>query len=502
MTTELPPAGTVHPASVARWTDRKRYLWLIGLVAPSLTGIALLGWSLTGKGLWLWAGPIFVFGIVPLLDLVMGLDPSNPPDEVIEALENDRYYRWVTYAYIPLQYAGFLAGMWVIATKDLGPLGTIGLSITIGLVGGIGINTAHELGHKRPEHERWLAKIALAQTAYGHFFIEHNRGHHVRVATAEDPASARFGEHLYGFWWRTVLGSARSAWRLEKRRLARSGQHPWRLSNDNLNAWLMTVALWSGLLLWLGWRIVPALLLQAVVGILLLEVVNYLEHYGMLRQQIRRGDRLVYERVDPRHSWNSNNLVTNLLLYHLQRHSDHHAHPVRRYQVLRHYEESPALPTGYAGMILLALLPPVWRRVMDRRVLSHVGGDMSRVNVHPRARAQMAVTGPSVGPVEPGGPGSAVEVTASAASAGVGTLVVAARCPGCGYRYDVAQGDPREGLPAGTPWSRVDPDLECPDCGVRTAGEFVLERLGRPKEPGDSLRPLRPGCAAPPHRAR
>lgn len=272
-------------------------------------------------------------------------------------MENDRYYRWVTYAYIPLQYAGFIAGMWFIATKNLGTLGVVGLSITIGLVGGTGINTAHELGHKRPDHERWLAKIALAQTAYGHLFIEHNRGHHVRVATAEDPTSSRLGEHLYEFWVRTVIGSARSAWRLERRRLARSGQHPWRLTNDNLNPWLMTVVLWAGVLLWLGWRVLPALLLQAAVGILLLEVVNYLEHYGMLRQRIRRGDRLVYERVDPRHSWNSNNLMTNLLLYHLQRHSDHHAHPVRRYQVLRHYEESPALPTGYAGMILLALLP-------------------------------------------------------------------------------------------------------------------------------------------------
>ena len=192
--------------------------------------------------------------IVPAIDLFAGLDRSNPPDDVIEALEQDRYYRWITYLFLPIQYVGFVAAMYLIARGD--PLGIggelplyakIGLAVSIGCIGGIGINTAHELGHKKESNERWLSKIALAQSFYGHFYIEHNRGHHVRVATPEDPASSRVGESFYQFWPRTVLGSLRSAWRIEKRRYARKKQHPFRIGNDVLNAWLMSLVLWGAL---------------------------------------------------------------------------------------------------------------------------------------------------------------------------------------------------------------------------------------------------------------
>ena len=273
-------------------------------------------------------------------------------------------------------------------TGDLGlsTFDKIGLAISIGCIGGIGINTAHELGHKKEANERWLSKIALAQVAYGHFYIEHNRGHHVRVATPEDPASSRLGENFYQFWPRTVIGSLKSAWRIEKRRYARKKQHPFRLGNDVLNAWVMTAVLWGAMIAWLGVGIAPYLVLQAVVGFSLLEVVNYMEHYGMLRQKVGVGERQRYERVLPGHSWNSNNIATNVLLYHLQRHSDHHANPTRRYQALRDFEESPVLPTGYAGMIVLAIVPAVWRRVMDQRVVSHFGGDVSLANISPRKR--------------------------------------------------------------------------------------------------------------------
>ena len=336
-----------------------------------------------------------ILGIVPAIDLVAGLDRSNPPDDVIEALEQDRYYRWITYLFLPIQYVGFLGAMavvggWdafgVLADMPLTTIDKIGLAISIGCIGGIGINTAHELGHKKEANERWLSKIALAQVFYGHFYIEHNRGHHVRVATPEDPASARLGENFYQFWPRTVGGSLKSAWRLEKRRLARRKQSPWRLDNDVLNAWLMSLALWVAVVAAFGLEVAPYLVIQAVVGFSLLEVVNYMEHYGMLRQKVGEGDRQRYERVLPGHSWNSNNIATNVLLYHLQRHSDHHANPTRRYQTLRDFEESPVLPTGYAGMIVLAIVPAVWRRVMDQRVVDHFGGDVSLANISPRKR--------------------------------------------------------------------------------------------------------------------
>jgi alkane 1-monooxygenase len=283
----------------------------------------------------------------------------------------------------------------LIARGDLSVVDKIGLAITVGTIGGIGINTAHELGHKKESHERWLSKIALAQSFYGHFYIEHNRGHHVRVATPEDPASSRVGENFYRFWPRTVWGSLRSAWQLEKKRYARRGQHPFRIGNDVLNAWLMSAVLWAAMLAWLGLGIVPYLVVQAVVGFSLLEVVNYMEHYGMLRQRTGADGTGRYERVNPSHSWNSNNIATNVLLYHLQRHSDHHANPTRRYQSLRDYEESPVLPTGYAGMILLAIVPAVWRRIMDPRVLAHFDGDMSRANLAPTKRAKILARYPT-----------------------------------------------------------------------------------------------------------
>src|SRR6476469_6657352 len=271
--------STVPSGSTELWTDKKRYLWLIGLVVPSLAFIGYGMWALTGWGVWFWIGPIVILVVVPAIDLVTGLDRSNPPDDVIEALEKDRYYRWITYLFLPIQYAGFVAAFWLVGTGDLTWAQQLGLATSIGAIGGIGINTAHELGHKRESHERWLSKVALAQVFYGHFYIEHNRGHHVRVATPEDPASSRLGENFYKIWPRTVGGSLRSAWRLEKRRLARRKQSPWRLDNDVLNAWVMSVVLWAVVVAAFGIGVLPYLVIQAVVGFSLLEVVNYMEHY-------------------------------------------------------------------------------------------------------------------------------------------------------------------------------------------------------------------------------
>ncbi|HWX46021.1 MAG TPA: alkane 1-monooxygenase, partial [Solirubrobacteraceae bacterium] len=272
------------------------------------------------------------------------------------------------------------------SSGKLSTLDAIGLTLTVGVVSGIAINTAHELGHKRASVERWLSKVALAQSAYGHFFIEHNRGHHVRVATPEDPASARLGESFYAFLPRTVVGSLRSSWELERTRLQRMGRSPWTLRNDIVGAWAMTVVLFGALAAVFGAVVLPYLVLQAVLGFSLLEVVNYLEHYGLLRGRREDGR---YERTRPEHSWNSNNVASNVLLYHLQRHSDHHANPTRRYQALRHMQEAPQLPTGYAGMILLATAPPLWRRVMDRRLVAHYGGDLTRANIAPRRRSRV-----------------------------------------------------------------------------------------------------------------
>jgi alkane 1-monooxygenase len=391
-----PPLGA-GPASVGsgeaqdaqprtRWRDRKRYAWLLGLIVPLLPFIS---WGLveaTGIGAFWFYGPVLIFAVFPLLDLLVGLDASNPPDSVIKWLEQDRYYRWCTYAFLPLQYAGLIFACWMWSHGGLSTLESVGLAFTVAMVAGVAINTAHELGHKRASSERWLSKVALAQTGYGHFFVEHNRGHHVRVATPEDPASSRMGESFYEFLPRTVIGSLRSALEIEREHLERDGHKFWSLRNDIFNAWLMTLVLFGGLALAFGPVVLPYLLIQAVIGFSLLEVVNYLEHYGLLRQTREDGR---YERTRPEHSWNSNNVASNVLLYHLQRHSDHHANPLRRYQSLRHFEEAPQLPTGYAGMIVAATIPPLWRRIMDRRLLEHYQGDLSQINIHPRTRRRV-----------------------------------------------------------------------------------------------------------------
>jgi len=234
-------------AAVRAWRDGKRYAWLLGLLVPTLPFIA---WGLvaaTGLGIFWLSGPLIVFGLFPALDLLIGTDDENAPDSVIKWLEQDRYYRWCTYAFLPIQYASLVVACWLWVRGDLSVFDRVGLALTVGMVAGIAINTAHELGHKRASLERWLSKIALAQSGYGHFFIEHNRGHHVRVATPEDPASSRLGESFYEFLPRTVIGSLRSSWELERERLAQLGQPFWTLRNDILNAWAMTLVLFGAL---------------------------------------------------------------------------------------------------------------------------------------------------------------------------------------------------------------------------------------------------------------
>jgi len=366
--------------------DPKRHLWVLGLIAPAS---ALLPSQLvlrTGWEVLWWVGPIIVLVIIPVLDWLVGEDGTNPRDEDYELLSNDRYYRWCTYLFLPVQLIGLViaAAMW--AGDELSFVDKLGLATTLGLVSGIGINAAHELGHRVEHLERWLAKIALAQSAYGHFFVEHNRGHHVRVATPDDPASARLGESLYEFLPRSVAGGFRSAVALESERLARKGKRWWSPHNHILQAWSMTVVLFGGLMLVFGWQILGWLVLQAVIGAALLETVNYVEHYGLLRE--RRPDGR-WARCSPRDSWNSDRLVTNIFLFHLQRHSDHHANPGRRYQTLRSCDVAPQLPAGYASMIVFAAIPPLWRAVMDHRVLAHYGGDITRANIVPRKRARI-----------------------------------------------------------------------------------------------------------------
>lgn len=372
------------PSPASPWRDRRKWLWLLGMAAPSVPIGAWLIYRASGAPVALWSGPIWVFVLVPVLDIVVGTDTTNPPSSAMDALQQSRYYRWCTYGYLPVQLASLVVGTWAITHDRLSVADMVGLSLTIGMVGGIAVVNAHELGHRREAVERWLSRVVLAQSCYGHFFVEHNRGHHSRVATPEDPASARMGESFWAFLPRTVAGGLRSGWAFEADRLRRLGHRSWSPRNRIVQAWAMSAALYGTLVGVFGPRVAPFAVVQVAFAVMLVEVVNYLEHYGLLRRTLPSGR---YERCLPEHSWNSDHVASNLLLYNLERHSDHHANPTRRFQTLRHFDSAPELPHGYGTMIVLALVPPLWRRVMDARLVAHYAGDVTRANIHPRRRA-------------------------------------------------------------------------------------------------------------------
>lgn len=371
----------------APYHDRKRYLWLVSLLVPclALVGPALYLWH-SPNLLWLWIAPGFAYIAIPVLDVLLGEDTSNPPEEAVPALEADLYYRYITYALVPILWLSFIVNAAFVGTVDLPWHGILAVVLSAGGTCGFGLNLGHELGHKKTGLERWLAKITLALGCYGHFFVEHNRGHHKDVATPEDPASSRMGESIYRFMFRELPGAFFRAWDLEAERLYRSGRSVWSLENEVLQPALISVVLYAVLISLFGLELLPFLLMTAFWGAFQLTSANYIEHYGLLRQKRDNGR---YEQCQPHHSWNSNHLFSNWALFHLQRHSDHHAHPTRRYQSLRDFANLPRLPNGYFGMYLIAYIPPLWFAVMNPRLIQQVQGDSSRINFEPAKRQQL-----------------------------------------------------------------------------------------------------------------
>ena len=369
------------------YRDRQRYLWLLSIFVPALMNAGPLLYLLVSpRVLWLWLPVAFNYIVMPLVDFVVGEDPSNPPESEVAALEEDRYYRYITYAIVPVLWTTYIFAAWFVARHPIPWYGVLAVILTAGSAGGYSINVGHELGHKQTGVERWLAKIILAPTGYGHFTIEHNRGHHIDVATPGDSASARMGEGIWRFALREMPGAVMRAWSIEKQRLARHRHSAWSSNNDILQSWLITFGFYAVMIAWLGLRVLPFLILSALWANFQLTSANYVEHYGLLRRTLTDGG---FERCQPHHSWNSNHMFSNWALFHLQRHSDHHTYPGRRYQALRHFDDLPTLPSGYFGMFTLAYFPPLWFRVMDPRLLRSVGKDPSRINFQPARRESL-----------------------------------------------------------------------------------------------------------------
>ena len=319
--------------------------------------LPVLGWYLGAS----WISLIVSFLVIPLVDQIVGTDERNPDDT-----QSTRtfWYDLALLFYVPLHFGLIVWGAW--AASGMAGLGAqLHVAVAVGVVtGSLGITIAHELGHRRSNLHRWLSQLLQIGVCYGHFYIEHNRGHHVRVATPDDPASARFNQNFYAFWLRSVFAGFASACHLEAAwlRQRRSSLSSWR----NRMFWYVASSAAMGAVLQalFGWVAVQFFVVQAVTAFTLLELVNYVEHYGLTRE--RRGER--YERVNPTHSWNDSHIISNAFLINLQRHSDHHANPSRPYPALRHFNQSPQLPAGYPLMVLIALVPPLWFAVMNPRV--------------------------------------------------------------------------------------------------------------------------------------
>lgn len=349
------------------------WFWLIPVLGIPMTYNASLNSQYSNA--WPWVVVLVVFGVVPLLDFIIGRDPANPDEAVqVPQMEQQGYYRLLSLATVPALLGMLGWAGWVFVNHEAWNwVGRLGWILSVGTVtGSIGITVAHELIHKDPQLEQNAGGLLLAAVCYGGFKIEHVRGHHVHVSTPQDASSSRYGQSLYAFLPHAYAHNFLNAWKLEAERLKRKNLPALHWRNELISWYAVSALFLLGFSVAFGWLGALFFLGQSFIAFTLLEIVNYVEHYGLHRRKLDNGR---YERTNPTHSWNSNFLLTNLFLFHLQRHSDHHAYAKRRYQVLRHFEDSPQLPNGYAGMIVLALFPPLWRAVMDPRVRAYYAGE-------------------------------------------------------------------------------------------------------------------------------
>ena len=322
--------------------------------------------AFTITGWQIWMPLVYAWIFIPLIELFLKADSSNMNAAEEELAKKDKTYDFLLYAVVLLQYAALYQFLYAMSHDSMTCIDVVGRIWVMGLLcGTFGINVGHELGHRVNVFEQLLAKMLLLTSQYMHFFIEHNKGHHKRVATPEDPSSARYGEPVYTFYFRTIFLSYFSAWNIANKEVRKKGKAVFSIYNEMIQFTFIQIAFVAIIFFEFGWLVTVYYLAAAAIGIALLETVNYIEHYGLQRKSLGDGK---YERAMPEHSWNSDHVIGRLMLFELSRHSDHHYFASRKYQVLRHHENSPQLPTGYPGMMILALFPPAWFYIMNRRI--------------------------------------------------------------------------------------------------------------------------------------
>ena len=377
-----------EPQGGLSWAGVKKYFFLVAILVPLFQVFSAYQTVTTeAAGLWLWLLVLLNVVIVPIADIIFGHDTYNPTQEQEDALKSDGFYVWVMYLAIVAHWLALITTAYAVSVVDLPWYHFLGAIIGIGAMHSVSFAISHELGHRvNKKTQTWVAKFATAIMGYAHFNIEHNKGHHKHVATPEDAASSRMGENVYKFALRELPGGFVRAWALERARLSRLGKPTWSFSNEIIHSWLMTLIGFGAMIFILGVQVIPFLIFTSFYGWFQLTMANYIEHYGLLRQKLDNGK---YQRCEPKHSWNSNFRLSNLISLHLQRHSDHHANPTRPYQMLRDYPEAPQMPTGYPTMMMMTLIPPLWYWVMDRKVVAWAEGDMNLVNMDAEAKDKL-----------------------------------------------------------------------------------------------------------------
>lgn len=336
-----------------------RYLFFWILPISAYLSVYLSGW-------WSFTALAVAFGLIPFIELIIPPDSTNADAKEEKSRLDNILYDFVLYSALPAQWGMVFYFLYAASTNDWSTIEVVGNISALGLMCGVaGINVAHELGHRHTRIERIMAQSLLLTSLYMHFYIEHNKGHHRYVATPEDPSSARYREPIYLFWIRAITTGYLSAWKIQLMELKANGKSFFSWANTMLI--FQVIQLSAVLLLFVFFPVSVALycIAGAVFGFILLETVNYIEHYGLQRKKLTE---TLYEKTKPIHSWNSDHLMGRLLLFELSRHSDHHYAPQRKYQVLKHFDHSPQMPTGYPGMMLLSLIPPLFFGVMDREL--------------------------------------------------------------------------------------------------------------------------------------
>ena len=334
------------------------------LVSYSIPFACALGLYL--RDYWVFFTPFFAFVLIPILEIGMPIQDENLSEKEAMTKGNNVFFDVLLYLNLPIVYGLLGWFLWSISWANYSTTELIGLIISLGIVlGSNGINVAHELGHRQTQWEKTLGKLLLLPALYMHFYIEHNFGHHQNAATAEDPASAKYNQTVYSFWVTSIVRQYLSAWKIQLALLRKENTLFFSMKNDMLWYVVLQTLYLSFLFLMFNIQVMLIAILVGLMAAVLLETINYIEHYGLSRNKTKNGR---YERVSEIHSWNSNHVLGRVMLYELTRHSDHHHRAHKKYQLLDCHETSPQMPFGYPTSMVLSLVPPLWFSIMNKRI--------------------------------------------------------------------------------------------------------------------------------------